>query len=61
MIELKQTIYPHGGSRIWLDIDGERKLLVDTFTTKEFAEAARKFVEEWLIKEGIIPKERQWK
>ena len=45
---LKQAIYDHGGSRIWREIDGERELLVDTYTTKDFAKAIYAFTEQWL-------------
>jgi hypothetical protein len=45
---LRQTIYEHGGSRMWLEKNGERKLLVDTYTTDNFAKAIRAFTEEWL-------------
>ena len=50
MTELKQMIYEHGGSRIYLHDgnDNNRNLLMDTYHTEEFAIAARKFTEDWL-------------
>ena len=48
--ELKQVIYDHGGSRIYLaeKDDSDRELLVDTYHTEEFAIAVRDFVSKWL-------------
>ena len=50
MRELKQMIYEHGGSRIYTHDgnDEHRDLFIDTYHTKEFAIAARKFTEDWL-------------
>jgi len=45
--EIRQTIYDHGGSRIWREIDGRRDLIADTFQTAEYAEAVREFTEKW--------------
>lgn len=46
---LRQTIYDHGGSRIWLEKpNGRRELLADTYTTADFAKVVRAFTEEWL-------------
>ena len=45
--EIKQSIYDHGGSRIWREPDGRRDLLVDTYHTREFAEAVRDFTDKW--------------
>lgn len=52
---LKQTIYDHGGSCIWRENDGKRDLLADTYHTREFAEAVRRFTEEWFAKEEAKP------
>ena len=49
---LRQTIYEHGGSRIWIEKDGKRELLADTFTTEEYAKAVRDFTEQWLRQSG---------
>jgi len=47
--DLRQTVYPHGGSRIWVEEpDGSRNLIADTYTTAEYAEAVRDFTEQWL-------------
>jgi len=47
--DLRQTVYPHGGSRIWVEEpDGSRNLIADTYTTAEYAEAVRDFTEKWL-------------
>jgi len=46
---LHQTIYDHGGSRIWIETpDGRRDLLADTYTTADYAKAIRDFSEQWL-------------
>lgn len=45
--EIKQTIYEHGGSRIWIELDGQRNLLCDTYHTKELAVVVRGFIEHW--------------
>ena len=45
---VRQSIYKHGGSRLWIEQNGERELIVDTYTTAEFAKAIRAFTEEWL-------------
>lgn len=45
---VQQTIYDHGGSRVWRDLaDGRRELIVDTYTDAEFARATLAFVEQW--------------
>lgn len=47
-VPIQQTIYDHGGSRIWRDKpDGGRELLADTYTDADFAEASLAFVEAW--------------
>ena len=46
---MRQAIYDHGGSRIWIEKpDGGRELLADTYTTAAYAKAVRDFTEEWL-------------
>jgi hypothetical protein len=46
---LRQTIYEHGGSRIWIEKPGGgRELLADTYTTADYANAVRDFTEKWL-------------
>ena len=47
-IDLHQTIYDHGGSRIWIETPGGRELVADTYTDAEYAKAIREFTEEWL-------------
>ena len=45
--DLRHNIYPHGGSRIFIDGEaGDRVLLIDTYHTKEFAE----YIKECTIK-----------
>ena len=47
---VKQSIYPHGGSRIWVEhSDGERELIADTYQDKAFAEAVKKLADEWYL------------
>ncbi len=45
---LRQDLYEHGGSRLWVEVDGRRNLLVDTYHTRELAEDVRRFVRGWL-------------
>ena len=47
-VELKQTIYGHGGSRIWIETDKGRELVADTYMDEPFAVAIRDFAEQWL-------------
>jgi len=47
---LKHSIYPHGGSRLYFEEDNERKLIVDTYLTAEYAIAVRDFTQQWLLK-----------
>ena len=49
--QLHQTIYAHGGSRIWLEKDGKRELIADSFTTPEFSVALFYFVNDWMNKQ----------
>lgn len=51
--DISQTIYDHGGSRIWIEKDGNRKLIADTYTTKDYALALRDFTEQWLRENTI--------
>ena len=44
---VKQTIYEHGGSRIWTETDGRRNLIADTYQDAEYAKAVRDFTEKW--------------
>lgn len=44
MPEIKQNVYEHGGSRIWIEENGKRKLIVDSFTDSDFAKALLDFV-----------------
>jgi hypothetical protein len=47
---VKQSIYQHGGSRIWVEhSDGERELVADTYQDKAFAEAVKKLADEWYL------------
>lgn len=46
--ELKQIIYEHGGSRIYLENPYTRELLADTYGNVKIAEVVRKALEEWL-------------
>jgi hypothetical protein len=46
---LHQTIYMHGGSRIWIqNTDGSRELIADTYKDVQYAIAVRDFTDEWL-------------
>lgn len=45
-----QTIYKHGGSRIWTESGDHRDLLAHTYHTKEYAIAIRDFTQNWLRK-----------
>jgi len=45
---LEQVIYDYGGSRIYIEKDGHRELLADTYHTEEFAVAVRNFIDDWL-------------
>lgn len=48
---VEQDIYEHGGSRIYTKIEeGGRKLLADTYHTKEFAIDVKTFIEGWMKK-----------
>ena len=42
-----QTIYDHGGSRIWTEKNGRRELYADTYRSAEYAKAVRDFTEKW--------------
>lgn len=37
--EPQQTIFEHGGSRIWIERDGKRELLADTYGDAALARA----------------------
>lgn len=46
--DFRHNIYDHGGSRIFIDGEsGDRKLLVDTYYTKDFAEYIEQCVKEY--------------
>jgi hypothetical protein len=49
-MKLKQTVYDHNGSRIWLEDGEHRKLLVDTYPmgTSDFATEIMDFVRLWI-------------
>ena len=47
-MKLMQTIYEHGGSRIWTEKEDGRKLIADTYTDAEYAKAVRDFTDKWL-------------
>lgn len=50
---LRQDIYEHGGSRIWIEEDdGTRSLVADTYTTAELSKAIRDFILAWLIEKN---------
>ena len=52
-ITLHQTIYGHGGSRIWIEKrDGGRELVADTYMDDKYAIAIRDFTDEWLKREN---------
>jgi hypothetical protein len=53
---LKQNIYDHGGSRIWLESkDGEKRdLMADTYGNKELALRVKVCVEEYLKEKGEL-------
>lgn len=51
--QIMQTIYDHGGSRIWREKEGTRELLADTYLCKEFSEAVRDFIEQWLSRHSV--------
>ena len=55
---VKQSIYRHGGSRIWVEhSDGERELVADTYQDKAFAEAVKKLADEWYLPSaGAVPR-----
>jgi len=40
---LKQTIYDHGGCRIYFEKDRERNLIADGYHTEDFAKALMEF------------------
>jgi len=43
---VKQTIYAHGGSRIWMESDdGRRDLLADTYDSDQLAKKVRDTIE----------------
>jgi hypothetical protein len=44
MSAIRQTVYHHGGSRIYREHDGRRDLIADTYTDEHFAEALYAFV-----------------
>lgn len=46
--DLKQSIYEHGGSRIYQERGRERNLLVDTYGDEELALATFEFVKSHL-------------
>jgi hypothetical protein len=50
---LKRTIYPHGGSRIWLeDASGHRELLADTYEPKEISDIVFEAIKEAIRERG---------
>ena len=57
MSTIKQTIYDHGGSRIYQEnTDGSRKLLVDTYPEKYGGDRLAKAVYEFILKYNKFPK-----
>ena len=50
--KIKQTIYEHGGSRIYIDLPTGRELIADTYSSAEYAKAVLQFTKEWLTKNG---------
>lgn len=50
MSEVRQDIYDHNGSRIWIDTPYKRNLLADTYLENaDFARAVKGFIEGYLI------------
>lgn len=61
MGDIKQVIYPHGGSRLWLERDGLRELIVSTYPdipgetmAGEYAKAVGEFTRRWLADHNVI-------
>jgi len=48
--DIRQIIYPHGGSRIYAEENGTRKLLADGYHDQEFSQALGEFVREYFVK-----------
>ena len=53
MSAIRQTVYHHGGSRIYREHDGRRDLIADTYTDEHFAEALYAFVLDYFSKPRI--------
>jgi len=54
---LKQTIYDHGGSRIYLvDDKNQRDLIADTYYTEEYALAMMEFTKHWFATKKNVKK-----
>lgn len=52
---LHQTIYDHGGSRIWMEYeDGSRDLLADTYDGEELAKKVRATIEAHFFPNKVI-------
>ena len=48
IVGLQQTIYEHGGSRIWIERNGKRELLADTYGDETLAQAVMDCVRAYL-------------
>lgn len=46
--KLYQTIYAHGGSRIWIEKDGKRILIAETFNDPDLAVSLFHFISDWM-------------
>lgn len=54
IVGLHQTIYEHGGSRIWIERDGKRDLLADTYGDETLANAVMVCVRAYLQPNGLM-------
>lgn len=45
---IMQTIFEHGGSRIWREVDGRRQLIADTYGSAGMALAVKKCIEDFM-------------
>jgi len=51
---LRQTIYDHGGSHIWIETPSGHQLMADTYGTEAYSKAVRDFTEEWLRQNSLL-------
>ena len=52
--QIQQSLYEHGGSRIWIEVDNDKTLLCDTYHTKELSLAVFQFIKSWTLKNDIF-------